>query len=55
VGDVLPGVEPFERFRPDVDRTSVMLNLARGDVADYLYHALHKLVEETESATSSST
>lgn len=42
-----PGVEPFERCRADVDRTSVMLNLARGDVADYLYRALRKLVEET--------
>lgn len=42
-----PGVEPFERYRADVDRTSVMLNLARHDVADYLYASLHRLVKET--------
>lgn len=42
-----PGVEPFERFRADVGRTSVLLNLARRDVADYLYQALHQLVTET--------
>lgn len=42
-----PGVKPFERYRADVDRTSVMLNFARNDVADYLYAALFKLVKET--------
>ena len=42
-----PGVKPFERYRPDVDRTSVMLNFARNDVADYIYETLHKLIETT--------
>ncbi len=42
-----PGVAPFTKFRADVDRTSVMLNWARKDVAEYFYQALHKLVKET--------
>lgn len=42
-----PGREPFTRYRADVDRTSVMLNFARHDVAEHLYHQLHKLVSET--------
>lgn len=42
-----PGCEPETRYRGDVDRTSVMLNLAKREVAEYLYHSIRKLVEET--------
>ena len=42
-----PGCKPFQRRRDDVDRDSVMLNLARRDVAEYLYNALRRLIEET--------
>ena len=42
-----PGGEPLTRYRADVNRTSVMLNLARRDVAEYLYRRLHKLISET--------
>lgn len=42
-----PGREPFTRYRSDVDRTSVMLNFARRDVAEHIYQQLHKLVAET--------
>lgn len=42
-----PGGEPLTRYRADVNRTSVMLNLARHDVAEYLYRRLHKLISET--------
>ena len=42
-----PGCPPFRKRRDDVDRDSVMLNLARRDVAEYLYTSLHTLVAET--------
>ena len=42
-----PNCKPETRYRDDVDRTSAMLNLANRDVAEYLYHAIHKLVKET--------
>ncbi len=42
-----PNCKPETRYRDDVDRTSAMLNLANRDVAEYLYHAIHKLVRET--------
>ena len=42
-----PGCPPFRKRRDDVDRDSVMLNLARRDVAEYLYASLHALVAET--------
>jgi len=42
-----PGVKPFEHYRSDVDRTSVMLNFARAEVADYIYQMLHELVRST--------
>ena len=42
-----PDREPFTRYRADVNRTSVMLNFARRDVAEHIYQQLHKLVSET--------
>lgn len=42
-----PGCKPESRYRGDVDRTSVMLNLAKREVAEYLYRSIHRLVKET--------
>lgn len=39
-----PGCEPDVKHRGDVNRHSVMLDLAKKEVADYLYQALHDLV-----------
>ncbi|MBR0459771.1 MAG: alpha-galactosidase [Victivallales bacterium] len=42
-----PGIAPTPKRRGDVPRESVMLNLARKDVAEYLYRSLHKLIQDT--------
>ncbi len=42
-----PGSKPDIKCRADVDRTSIMLNLAKKEVAEYLYNVIHKLVAET--------
>ncbi len=42
-----PNRKPFTRERAAINRTSVMLNLAIPEAAEYMYRALHKLIEET--------
>jgi len=39
--------KPQYNCRPDIGRTSIMLNFAREDVAEYIYLALKRLVFET--------
>ncbi len=42
-----PGREPYRHYRADVDRTSLLLNFARNDVAQYMLETLRSLVAQT--------
>ena len=42
-----PGCEPSIKYRGDIDRRSVMLDFAKKEVAEYVYHSLHELVAST--------
>lgn len=42
-----PGRPPIINYRGDVERHSGLLNLAKPEVAEYLYQKIHTLVEET--------
>ncbi|MDD5727866.1 MAG: alpha-galactosidase [Victivallales bacterium] len=39
--------QPFIRRRDDIDRQSMMINFARDDVREYIYHTLHRLLRDT--------
>ena len=42
-----PGREVYRNFRDDINRTSMLLNFARKDVAEYIFSALRQLIRET--------
>ncbi len=42
-----PGCEPDIKFRSDINRHSAMLDLAKKEVAEYIYKSMHDLVAST--------